>query len=215
MKRVFGAVEIIFDIAYLLIGLIICILFFNKAAALSSLATIMTLVLIVGDAFHLIPRIMVILTKDEPRFRKSLGIGKLITSVTMTIFYILLLHILEKSLQIDFAPWVEYVTIGLALARIALCLFPQNKWTERFPPVNWAVYRNIPFFILGMVVAAEFFVYRNAIAGTQWIWLAILLSYAFYLPVVLFSNKNPKVGMLMLPKTCMYVWIMMMCLKFV
>ncbi|MDO5096332.1 MAG: hypothetical protein Q4D65_07190 [Peptostreptococcaceae bacterium] len=215
MKRVFGTVEIIFDIAYLLFGLIICILFLNKEVSLSGFAAIMTLVLIVGDAFHLIPRIMVILTKDEPRFRKSLGIGKLVTSLTMTVFYILLFRILVQRLQIDVAPWVEYVIIGLALVRIALCLFPQNEWTQRFPPVNWAVYRNIPFFILGMVVAVEFFVYRNAIAGMQWIWLAILLSYAFYLPVVLFSNKNPKVGMLMLPKTCMYVWIMMMCLKFV
>lgn len=215
MKRVFGTVEIIFDIVYLLFGLTICILFLNKEAALSAPAAIMTLVLIVGDAFHLIPRIMVILTQNEPRFRKSLGIGKLITSLTMTVFYLLLLRLLEQNLRIDLAAWVEYVVIGLAIVRIALCLFPQNEWTQRFPPLNWAIYRNIPFFVLGMIVAAVYFVYRNAMPEIQWIWLAILLSYLFYLPVVLFSNKNPKVGMLMLPKTCMYGWILMMCLKFV
>ena len=44
-------------------------------------------------------------------------------------------------------------------------------------------------------------------------WLAILLSFAFYLPVVLWSNQNPKVGILMLPKTCAYLWMLAMCLS--
>lgn len=215
MKRVFGTVEIIFDIAYLLFGLAICILFLSRDALLSLPAAIMALVLTVGDAFHLVPRIMVIFTKDEPRFRKALGIGKLITSLTMTVFYVLLLYLLEQSLQIDLASWIKYTVIGLVIVRIVLCLFPQNEWTQRFQPLNWAIYRNIPFFILGMIVAFVYFVYQNGVAGIRWVWLAILLSYLFYLPVVLFSNRNPKIGMLMLPKTCMYIWIMVMCLKFV
>ncbi|HPF18680.1 MAG TPA: hypothetical protein PLY08_03755 [Bacillota bacterium] len=43
-------------------------------------------------------------------------------------------------------------------------------------------------------------------------WLAILLSFAFYLPVVLWSNRYPKIGMLMLPKTCTYLWMLVMLL---
>ena len=41
--------------------------------------------------------------------------------------------------------------------------------------------------------------------------LAVALSFAFYLPVVLFSNIAPMVGMLMIPKTMAYVWIILMC----
>jgi hypothetical protein len=34
-----------------------------------------------------------------------------------------------------------------------------------------------------------------------------MLSFACYLPVVLFSNNNRLVGMLMIPKTLAYLWI--------
>lgn len=37
--------------------------------------------------------------------------------------------------------------------------------------------------------------------------IAILISFACYLPVVIWGKKNPKVGMLMIPKTCAYMWM--------
>ena len=43
--------------------------------------------------------------------------------------------------------------------------------------------------------------------------LAVALSFSFYLPVVLFSGVAPAVGMLMIPKTMAYVWIVWMCWK--
>lgn len=57
--------------------------------------------------------------------------------------------------------------------------------------------------------------------GVRWIWgvmaipairfvaLAIVISFACYLPVVLWVDKYPKLGMLMVPKTCAYLWIVM------
>lgn len=44
----------------------------------------------------------------------------------------------------------------------------------------------------------------------KWMWLAILLSFLFYLPVVLWADAVPEVGMFMLPKTCMYIWMVVM-----
>lgn len=37
----------------------------------------------------------------------------------------------------------------------------------------------------------------------------MVLSFACYLPVVLFADTVPAVGMLMIPKTCAYVWTVM------
>ena len=37
-------------------------------------------------------------------------------------------------------------------------------------------------------------------------WLTIVLSFGFYIPVVLWADVNPLIGMLMIPKTCAYVW---------
>ena len=36
---------------------------------------------------------------------------------------------------------------------------------------------------------------------------------ACYLPVTLLSKKMPKIGMLMIPKTCAYVWMIVMGLQ--
>ncbi len=33
-----------------------------------------------------------------------------------------------------------------------------------------------------------------------------MLSFGFYIPVVLFGDAIPWIGMLMIPKTCAYVW---------
>lgn len=37
-------------------------------------------------------------------------------------------------------------------------------------------------------------------------WLTIFISFGFYLPVVLFADTIPAIGMLMIPKTLAYVW---------
>ena len=41
-------------------------------------------------------------------------------------------------------------------------------------------------------------------------WLAIVISFGFYLPVVLFADAVPAIGMFMIPKTCAYVWMVLM-----
>lgn len=215
MKRVFGKIEIIFDGLYLLTAAGIGYYLMQSSADHPKrfLAGIMAFVLVGGDAFHLIPRIIVILSSNEEKYRKVLGRGKQITSITMTFFYLLLWHIGISlyDLQINFG-WTMAI-YSLALIRIYLCFLAQNKWTQRYPPVEWGIYRNIPFFLMGLMVSGLFFIHQNNQPGFQWAWLAIILSFLFYLPVVLWANRNPKIGMLMLPKTVTYVWLLIMCLS--
>lgn len=82
----------------------------------------------------------------------------------------------------------------------------QNEWTSVNPPLSWGIYRNIPFALLGLLVIVLFYVQSHVDASFRWLWLTIVLSFAFYIPVVLFSHQYPAVGMLMIPKTCAYVW---------
>ena len=96
----------------------------------------------------------------------------------------------------------------LSVVRIVLCLMPQNDWTGA-APVLWGVYRNIPFTLLGALMVVLFYKQRND-KPFKWMWLAITLSFAFYLPVVLWADVSPIIGMLMLPKTCMYMWAVVM-----
>lgn len=214
MKRVFGTFEMIFDICYLAAALVIglVLLLTPSPSHVRMLAGIMALVLAGGDAFHLLPRILVIRTRQEEKFRPALGRGKQLTSITMTIFYLILWQIgLASSSGVN--PLWTYAVYILCIIRIVLCLLPQNRWDARFPPVRFGLWRNIPFFLLGLSVALLFFFLRAKIPGFYWMWLAIILSFSFYLPVVLWSNKNPRIGMFMLPKTCAYLWMLIMCLS--
>ena len=53
-----------------------------------------------GDAFHLIPRAVALCTSGLENFTVQLGLGKWITSVTMTIFYVVLYHIWRERYQV-------------------------------------------------------------------------------------------------------------------
>lgn len=170
---------------------------------------LMTLVLVFGDAFHLVPRILAALNPSG-NYAVSLGIGKMITSITMTVFYFILYFIYEMRYGKKSTGLRAAVAL-LALVRIILCFMPQNDWTGA-APVIWGVYRNIPFTILGLVMVMLFFQQRGD-KPYQWMWLAITLSFAFYIPVVLWADVSPMIGMLMLPKTCMYMWIVVMGYK--
>lgn len=81
--------------------------------------------------------------------------------------------------------------------------------------MSWGIYRNIPFALLGILIIILFF--REAKKANdlpmKWMWLAITLSFGFYIPVVLWAEIFPIVGTLMIPKTIAYVWIVYMGLQ--
>lgn len=162
MKRVFGKVEAVFDLFYLAAGLEIGLWLLRSAGESMArlLAGIMALVLAGGDAFHLIPRVRVILSGREEALRGALGRGKQITSITMTVFYLLLWQIGLLLFAQKPAPVWTGLAFLLAAVRIFLCLMPQNRWQDRYPPISWGIWRNIPFFLLGAETAAAFFLAR-------------------------------------------------------
>lgn len=170
---------------------------------------IMSLVLVFGDAFHLVPRIFAAVDPYGD-YHVSLGIGKLITSITMTLFYLILYFVYSMRYRFENKKIMTAMII-LAVLRIGLCLFPQNDWIGE-APVIWGVYRNIPFVIMGIIMAFLYFRKRSDKAFSL-MWLAITLSFLFYLPVVLWADVSPMIGMLMLPKTCMYIWAVFMGYK--
>ena len=100
----------------------------------------------------------------------------------------------------------------LALLRMALCVFPQNAWTSPNAPLSWGILRNVPFALMGLWIIVLF--YQQAKQKEDFVfkymWLAITLSFLFYIPVVLWADTLPMIGMLMIPKTLAYVWVVWM-----
>lgn len=202
--------ETLFDVAYLVTVITLGILMIrgSKGRKQYLLYGIMAVTLGSGDAFHLVPRAIALCTTGLENYTEALGIGKMITSITMTIFYVLLYFVWRLRYQVVGRKNLTIAVCLLAALRILLCLMPQNAWTSTNAPLSWGIYRNIPFTILGALVVVLF--YRSAKEQEdkpfRFLWLTVVISFACYIPVVLFADAIPVVGMLMIPKTCAYLW---------
>jgi hypothetical protein len=198
--------ESLFDILYLLFtitaGIIILIKARNKTEKMMGIAA---LILGCGDAFHLVPRVLNYFVDAD--FTAALGIGKLVTSITMTVFYIILWFIGLSVYNLSGKRSLSAAIITIAAIRAALCLFPQNGWIENSSDMTWGIIRNIPFVALGIIVIILFFNHQKEIGRFRLIWLWSSLSFAFYIPVAVFAGIVPILGMLMLPKTICYIII--------
>lgn len=203
-------VETLFDAVYLVSVISIGILMIraSKGNEQFRLFGLMAIVLGAGDSFHLIPRALALCTTGLENYTVALGLGKWITSVTMTVFYVLLYYVWRKRYEITGNGTLTATVYGLAAIRIVLCMMPQNQWLSAQAPLSWGIYRNIPFALLGVLIIVLF--YRSAQKhqdkSFRWMWLTIVLSFGFYIPVVLWADIVPMIGMLMIPKTCAYVW---------
>ena len=168
-----------------------------------------------GDAFHLVPRAYALCTTGLGNYTVPLGLGKWITSVTMMIFYVLLYHVWRKRYDIKGKNGVTAAVYILALVRIILCMMPQNNWLSADSPLSWGIYRNIPFALLGLLIIVLFYnsAKEKKDKAFKNMWLTIVLSFGFYIPVVLWADAVPIIGMLMIPKTCAYVWTVLIGYK--
>ncbi|WP_207641386.1 hypothetical protein [Butyrivibrio proteoclasticus] len=209
-----------FCIGYLVFALIAGIIFTTRTLSTGDLlfriCAVMTLLLGGGDAFHLIPRIVINFKeeasdKEVQRKREFwLGLGNLISSITMTVFYIFFFAALSvKHGKYDVSSvmpekFTLYLVLNvLALIRIILCLFPQNHWLSKDNETRWGLYRNIPFVIMGVITVLYLILWYQ-----EWL-LAVLVTISFvcYMIVVLGAKKKPMLGMMMIPKTICYIWM--------
>ncbi len=203
-------IETLFDLVYLVTVITVGIRMIrsSKRGSQFRLFGWMAVVLGAGDSFHLVPRALALCTTGLENYVVPLGLGKWITSVTMTVFYVLLYYVWRKRYQVKGQKSVTLAVYLLSAARVVLCMMPQNKWLEAQSPLSWGIYRNIPFALLGLLIIVLF--YRSAKekndTAFRWMWLTIVLSFGFYIPVVLWADTIPMIGMLMIPKTCAYVW---------
>ena len=203
-------VETLFDAVYLISVITIGVLMIRRSNGSGQFRLFgwMAVILGAGDSFHQIPRALALCTTGLENYTVALGMGKWITSVTMTVFYVLLYYVWRQRYGVKGKNWLTAAVYLLSAVRIALCMMPQNQWLSAEAPLSWGIYRNIPFALLGLVVIVLFCISakEHKDGAFRWMWLTIVLSFGFYIPVVLWADAVPMIGMLMIPKTCAYVW---------
>ena len=175
--------------------------------------------LVGGDSFHLIPRIIVCFRGSMPKQDFFLGLGNLISSVTMTLFYNVLIG-MGDTLEFNenmYNLGIERVILFFTLIRLIILFLPWNDWFKGKSNLKWAVIRNVPFTIIGfLTVVGLFDVMAHAnnynTGFYNLIILSVIGSFIFYMPVALFGKEKPKLGILMIPKTiCYMVMLSVIC----
>jgi hypothetical protein len=164
--------------------------------------------LALGDTGHVGFRVAAYALGGLEKNNILIGIGTVATAITVTFFYVIMLYIWKERFRGKFGL-LEYFLLANVPVRLMVMAFPQNDWGNSVTPVFWGLFRNLFLVILG--VGVLYLYLRDSIKTKdrlfRWMGYCVLFSYLFYTPVILFSRDIPIIGMLMIPKTIMYVAI--------
>jgi hypothetical protein len=214
--------EVIFNVAYLIAiwGIVILMTLHRDRVApqdrrVASLGRWAFLLLALGDTGHVGFRVWAYAAGSLESMVNVLGrevglvgLGALATAITVTVFYVLVLMMWQARTGKPYG-WFGMLLFAMAALRLLLMIPAVNQWNSVTPPQPWSIVRNLPLTIAGLGVA--WLILRDALAAHDrpfvWVGGLILVSYAMYIPVILFVQQAPMVGMLMIPKTLAYVGI--------
>ncbi|HOX92010.1 MAG TPA: hypothetical protein PLC54_03745 [Spirochaetales bacterium] len=211
--------ESVFNVAYLSTVWVLVFLMAKASRSLqgtnAGIATRFTAafaLLAAGDTFHVGARVAQALVGAERTVSvingvpsSWIGLGMLATAYTMTVFYMLLADAARKR---SGKPGVWFwIVQSLLCIRLVLMALPGNAWESSNSPYVMGLVRNLPLTLAGLTLAFVFLRDGKRLGNTTWtgIGFSMLASYAFYLPVILFANAVPALGLLMIPKTVAYV----------
>ena len=166
------------------------------------------LLLALGDTGHVGFRVVAYALGGLEANPLWVGLGALATAITVTFFYVLMLDIWRVRFDRKYG-WFEYLLIASVPIRFIVMALPGNQWGSTVPPVFWGPFRNVFLIILG--VGVLYLILRDSIRNNDRLFRSvaycIFFSYLFYTPVIFWVQDYPMLGMLMIPKTIMYVAI--------
>lgn len=213
-------IEIIFNVSYLIVvwGLVATMAVRRSGLAVESRQQANLVMwafglLALGDTGHVGLRVVAYalgglggVVNFAGRSVSLVGIGMLTTAVTVTLFYILMLELWRVRFQYQYG-WFEYLLLAAGIVRLVMLVLPVNAWNQPTPPQPWSTIRNLPLMVQGLGLAYLMLRDSGRMNDRTFRWMAgmILVSYACYLPVILWANQEPLLGMLMIPKTLAYV----------
>ncbi|UCG03834.1 MAG: hypothetical protein JSW11_07575 [Candidatus Heimdallarchaeota archaeon] len=171
--------------------------------------------LALGDTGHVGFRILAYISGGLETNSTLVGLGALSTSITITFFYMILLDIWRIQFPKD-KDLFYYGLMLIGFTRFIIMIFPQNEWGNLIAPYDWALIRNVPLTIIGLATAflmlRDGFKYHDP--RYKNFGYCIVISFAFYIPVILSVQTFPLIGMLMIPKTMAYMVLAFLAYKF-
>ena len=195
-------VEVIFNISYLVVVWTLVVMMARRQGVLSDLDRPVAsrlmwafIFLALGDTGHVGFRVVAYALGGIEANPALVGIGALSTAYTVTIFYMLMVAIWRRRYKKPL-DWFAWVLLAAGVVRMVVMAFPQNQWEQSIPPYDWSLLRNSFLVIQGVGVMV--LILRDAIQNNdtafKWIGIMIAISYAFYVPVILWVIPGAAVG---------------------
>lgn len=164
--------------------------------------------LALGDTGHVGFRVVAYMLGGLEANPTLAGLGTLSTAYTVTIFYMWMVDLWRLRFKQKMG-WFGWLLLGAGMIRLVVMAFPQNRWEQIVAPYDWSLLRNGFLVVQGLGVL--YLILRDAARARdnafRWIGIMIALSFTFYIPVILWVQWVPMLGMLMIPKTCTYLGI--------
>lgn len=213
--------EIGFNVLYLIVVWTMVYLMFRRLAEVSPENHLIAnrfrwafFLLALGDTCHVGFRVLAYILGGVEANSLLVGMGALATAITVTFFYLLMLDIWRVRFKRKYG-WFEYLMIATVPARLIIMVLPGNDWGNTLPPVFWGPFRNVFLILLGAGVL--YLILRDSLQVKDrlfsWVAYCIFFSFLFYTPVIFFVRQFPMIGMLMIPKTIMYIAIAFLAYK--
>ena len=208
-------VEVAFNISYLLVvwGLVAVMTLRRAEVApqdrkLASRVRWAFALLALGDTGHVGFRVVAYALGGLEANPVLVGMGAMSTAFTVTVFYMLVLDMwrIRFNRSLGVAGWL---LLAAGVVRLVIMTLPQNQWQLVVPPYGFSLLRNAFLVIQGLGVLALILRDAGPVKDRtfQWIGAMIILSFAFYTPVILWVGAIPLLGMLMIPKTLAYIGV--------
>lgn len=220
--------ETLFDVIYLLLVWGMVILMTVKLAQVKQ-ADLKTarwirlafILLAAGDTGHVGFRVLAQLTNtlDKPVMifgapMHLIGLGMMTTAFTVTMFYMVFI-LAWQSRNDQKGTWFTSLLLVFGVIRIIFMALPANQWGDLVPPQPISLYRNL--FLVVQGVGLLVLLFSSALRKKDKLFLSIawmiVLSFVFYTPVILFAQRIPMIGMLMIPKTIAYLAVAIIAYK--
>lgn len=198
-----------FYVIFLLLSLVVGIrmLLNSKDNKIVWIFGIILLLLGLGEGFHLVPRIIEIFTNDFENIEEFIDSGRFIASISIVFVYLMLLWFGKAYYKESISKkhdLILYVLAGISV--IFSLLFKTTNDTYLI------LLRNIPMIIIATTIIFHFKKqsFINEDKSLRFLWLALLAGLIFTIGFELLSPSNSLFIILMMPKTLMYIWVILM-----
>lgn len=198
-----------FYIAFIIISFLVAsnMLVFSKGNRKVKIFGSVVLLLAIGESFHLVPRILEIFTSGAENYVDMIETGRFIASLSIVLVYILLYWFWKVYNEASTSSKLDIVLVILGMISLSLSVILQSSSETIF-----IFFRNLPMLVIGAIVVFHT-KKRNSKAEVQpfrFLWLALLLSLLFTIGFELLSIPYPFFIILMMPKTLMHIWLVVM-----